>query len=99
MVIQLKTGKCINLTLEQYLDMSDEEYEFLNNPAYNIGSYPGSVWQGSQIQKKTSSREYIVEDMGFQEDSEEFYQEPITENDEISDLPEIVDLGDIPDED
>ena len=81
MIIQLKTGRIIHLTLDQYLDMSDEEFEFLNNPAYNIGNHPGSIWEGSQIErkrKKVEEGEEIDRSVDYSEEDEDiFYEEPL----------------------
>jgi hypothetical protein len=47
MFYQLPNGKVIEISTEQYLDMSDEELEYLI--AYNYGDVLENPWHGSVL--------------------------------------------------
>jgi hypothetical protein len=47
MFYQLPNGKVIEISTEQYLDMSDEELEYLI--AYNYGDVVENPWHGSVL--------------------------------------------------
>jgi len=49
MFYQLPNGKVIEMTVEQYLDMTDEELEYLI--AYNYGDHLENPWIGSVLNK------------------------------------------------
>jgi hypothetical protein len=49
MLYQLPNGKVIEISTEQFLEMSDEELEYLI--AYNYGDYVENPWFGSVISK------------------------------------------------
>ena len=71
MIYQLPSGKVINLSVEQYLEMSDSEIqEIICN---NYGSYIESPFYGSsaKINKKTKKNEDIDTSIDFIEDNEE----------------------------
>jgi hypothetical protein len=53
MLYQLPNGKVIEISTEQYLEMSDEELEYLI--AYNYGEIMEDPWFGSVLNKKESS--------------------------------------------
>jgi hypothetical protein len=53
MLYQLPNGKVIEISTEQYLEMSDEELEYLI--AYNYGEIMEDPWFGSVLSKKESS--------------------------------------------
>lgn len=64
MLYQLPTGKVIEISTEQYLEMSDEELEYLI--AYNYGEAMENPWFGSILSKSDntpSTPPDIVEDM------------------------------------
>lgn len=50
MLYQLPTGKTIEISTEQYLEMTDEDFEYLI--AYNYGDTLENPWFGSVITKK-----------------------------------------------
>lgn len=52
MFYQLPNGKVIEMTLEQYLEMTDEELEYLI--AYNYGDHLENPWAGSVLNKVES---------------------------------------------
>ena len=53
MLYQLPNGRVIEISTEQYFDMSDEELEYLI--AYNYGDLVENPWFGSVIHKKSSA--------------------------------------------
>lgn len=68
MMYQLPSGKVIYLTLEEYLDLSDQDLQDLIGT--NIGAYPTSIWEGSSIKSK-SDRKNVKNELDYTEDSEE----------------------------
>lgn len=50
MLYQLPNGKVIEISTEQYLEMSDEELEYLI--AYNYGDVMEDPWFGSVLHKR-----------------------------------------------
>ena len=63
MLYQLPNGRVIEISTEQYFDMSDEELEYLI--AYNYGDVVENPWFGSVIvkQSKAASVEEDVPDI------------------------------------
>lgn len=57
MLYQLPNGKVIEISTEQYVEMSDEEFEYLI--AYNYGDNLEDPWFGSVLSKRDTS---ITED-------------------------------------
>lgn len=53
MLYQLPNGKVIEISTEQYLEMSDEELEYLI--AYNYGETLENPWFGSVLSKKDNT--------------------------------------------
>lgn len=49
MIYQLPNGKCIEISTEQFIDMTDEELEYLI--AYNYGDVFENPWHGSILNK------------------------------------------------
>ena len=49
MIYSLPNGKVIYLSIEQYLDMTDQDIQFLMS--INAGEYSKGPWQGSSIRK------------------------------------------------
>jgi hypothetical protein len=49
MLYQLPNGKVIEMSTEQYLEMTDEDFEYLI--AYNYGEMQENPWFGSVITK------------------------------------------------
>jgi len=58
MLYQLPNGRVIEISTEQYFEMSDEELEYLI--AYNYGETLEDPWFGSVLSKGTTSK---VEDI------------------------------------
>lgn len=59
MLYQLPNGKVIEISTEQYLEMNDEELEYLI--AYNYGEIMEDPWFGSVLSKKSSSTPDVSE--------------------------------------
>lgn len=55
MLYQLPNGKVIEISTEQYFEMSDEELEYLI--AYNYGDIQEDPWFGSILSKQDKSKE------------------------------------------
>ena len=71
MQYQLKTGRVIYLSVEEYLSLSDQDIQDLEGS--NLGDYPISVWAGSAIKKEYKPKEKsdIDKSIDFKEDSDE----------------------------
>ena len=52
MIYQLPNGKCIEISTEQFIEMSDEELEYLI--AYNYGDVVENPWHGSILNRPSS---------------------------------------------
>jgi len=61
MLYQLPSGKVIEISTEQYLEMSDEELEYLI--AYNYGEVMEDPWFGSVLSKRDNSVSEDVSDV------------------------------------
>jgi hypothetical protein len=59
MLYQLPNGKVIEISTEQYIEMSDEEFEYLI--AYNYGEVVEDPWFGSVISKADNSKEDVTD--------------------------------------
>jgi hypothetical protein len=59
MFYQLPNGKVIEISTEQYFEMSDEELEYLI--AYNYGEVLQDPWFGSVLSKHDSSSDEHLE--------------------------------------
>lgn len=75
MLYQLPTGKVIEISTEQFLEMSDEELEYLI--AYNYGEVTEDPWFGSILNKRDTSSPVV-------QDAEDITETP--EEDKLSDL-------------
>lgn len=69
MLYQLANGRVIHLSIEEYLNLSDNDIQDLNG--MNIGDYPTSHWHDSVIrnEKKTVIKKEITLD--YELDSDE----------------------------
>ena len=69
MIYQLPNGKIIEISVEQYLDMSDAELNYLANG--NFGDYTsGNPFYGSVIKKSTREKSFFNElDYSVEDDS------------------------------
>ncbi len=71
MLYQLPDGRVINLSVEDYLSMSDQELQNLS--ASNLGRYATSPWDGSAIKKSNKEKKKfdIDKSIDFNEDNDE----------------------------
>ena len=76
MLYQLPNGKVVEISTEQYLEMSDEELEYL--VAFNYGDAMEDPWFGSIIKKSSLQSEDYPPDLPDIID--------VSENDKINDL-------------
>lgn len=84
-IYQLPNGKIIRLTLEEYLDLSDEDIVYL--VSIDFGESAQSPWTGSVLPYNTKGKDFE----NFEEDGDSNIR---------GDLPEDFDMGlDIPDVD
>ena len=60
MLYQLPNGKVIEISTEQYFDMTDEELEYLI--AYNYGETLEDPWFGSILSKADISKSEEIQD-------------------------------------
>jgi hypothetical protein len=60
MLYQLPNGKVIEMSTEQYFEMSDEELDYL--VAYNYGEVLENPWFGSILSKADNSRSEDIPD-------------------------------------
>jgi hypothetical protein len=58
MLYQLPNGKVIEISTEQYLEMTDEELEYLI--AYNYGDVQENPWFGSVLLKQEKEDDPVV---------------------------------------
>jgi hypothetical protein len=71
MIYQLPNGGCIELSVEQYLNMSDAELDYLN--AQGAGDHIDNPWFGSVLSKQIVTEldeEFIIEDLTVITDEE-----------------------------
>jgi hypothetical protein len=74
MIYQLPSGRTIEISLEQYLDMSDEDLDYLN--AYYTGDAVEDPWFGSVLNKMPPVEDYylpeepVIEDLTLIPDEE-----------------------------
>lgn len=61
MLYQLPNGKVIEISTEQYFEMSDEELEYLI--AYNYGDVMEDPWFGSVLNKKDRTPEEVPDNV------------------------------------
>ena len=59
MIYQLPNGKVIEISIEQYIELSDEELEYLI--AYNYGETLEDPWFGSVLSKGEQASTEILE--------------------------------------
>jgi hypothetical protein len=94
MLYQLPTGKVISLTIDEYLNLTDQDIQFLIS--VNAGEYANSPWVGSSIRNKSSiSKDVVTNEMDYTDPDEDKSHGDNPNLDEIS----LDDIGDIPDPD
>jgi len=85
MLYQLPNGKVIEISTEQYFEMTDEELEYLI--AYNYGDVQEDPWFGSILLKQEKEDDIVIQDVPEITD--------LSENDKLLDLD--IDYNDIVD--
>jgi hypothetical protein len=70
MLYQLPNGKVVKMTFEDFINLSDEDIQFLMS--INAGIHPTSYWHGSSIIKPKFNSKILAED-DLDEDSEEYF--------------------------
>ena len=66
MLYQLPNGKVIEISTEQYIEMSDEELEYLI--AYNYGDVLEDPWFGSVLSKQSKDNDVLPDLIDIPED-------------------------------
>lgn len=61
MIYQLPNGKIIHLSVEEYLDLTDQDIQYLMS--VNAGDNPKSPWHGSAIKKRKQKPSEEEEDI------------------------------------
>ena len=71
MLYQLSNGRVINISVEEYLNMSDQDLQDLS--AGCLGHYSTSPWDGSAIKnsKKIKEQSDIDKDIDYTEENDE----------------------------
>lgn len=87
MLYQLPNGKVINIAVDDYLNLTDEDIQMLI--ALNYGEYPSSYWYGSCIE--------TIEIVVKQTHDTSMYS--LDEQDEYLGNASNIDINNIPDED
>ena len=60
MIYQLPNGKVVYITLEEYLDLTDEDIQYLM--ALDFGEHIRDPFSGSAVKKNTKEKKYDFED-------------------------------------
>jgi hypothetical protein len=93
MLYQLPTGKVIRITVEQYLDLTDDDIAYLCNPANNHGTHVGSLWTGSVLknrkEKPTNTPTSDDDIHSTTEDDEVIQTNSYQEEEYLEDFPEV----------
>lgn len=76
---QLPTGKYVYLTMEEFLDMTDQDLQALI--AHNVGEYPSSYWDGSVIKRKSKSSFDVYNEIDYEPESDEIVIQTVSIND------------------
>ena len=99
MLYQLPNGRIINLTVEEFLNLSDNDIQDLNG--MNVGDYPTSNWHGSAIKKDKKSTQQKEISLDYDQDSDEVGPSTVSLNnltvDDIETINNIEDISEDPD--
>ena len=60
MIYQLPNGKVVYLSIEEYLDLTDEDIQYLM--ALDFGEHVRDPFSGSAVKKNTKEKEYDFDD-------------------------------------
>lgn len=87
-IFQLPSGKIVYLSVDDILNMTDEDEQFLHGA--DIGDFPSGPFHGSALHSRRSRKQqdyYNKEGLDYNEDSEDIQ------------IDEKIDLNSLPDED
>lgn len=78
MLYQLPNGRVIHISIEEYLNLSDQDIQDLS--ALNLGDYVASPWSDSAIKKEHKNKDQrdINKDIDYTEESDEIIIESTT---------------------
>lgn len=95
MIYQLPNGRVIHLTIDQYLDLTDEDIQYMMSA--NVGDHVNSPWYGSAISKKKKKdpEEDVDKSMDFQDDDEDKSHGVGIDDEALDEFPEIPDNSDL----
>lgn len=91
MLYQLPNGRVINLSLEEYLNMSDNDIQDLNGS--NVGNYPNSVWYQSTVKSTEKVKKAAEISLDYDQDFDDVTG-PITISINSLTIDEVEKLGD-----
>lgn len=98
MMYQLPSGKVIQITLEQYLEMTDEDIQYM--VSINYGDYIRNPFYGSATRAKAKKKKVEEDpediDTGIDfvnEDEDQSHGSNVVEEVPIDELPDIPDPG------
>jgi hypothetical protein len=81
MLYQLPNGKVIEISTEQYFEMTDEELEYLI--AYNYGEVQENPWFGSVLNKQDKSDDIVLPEITEISDDDKLLDLDVDYNDII----------------
>jgi hypothetical protein len=88
MIYQLPNGKIIHITIEEFLDLSDLDIQYLMS--VNAGNYAPSPWYGSVNRKAPANIESEIDnDIDYQEELEEPLHDGLQEEVPLEEFPDI----------
>lgn len=83
MLYQLPNGKVIEISTEQYLEMTDEELEYLI--AYNYGEIQEDPWFGSVLLKQEKENDIVLPEITEISETDKFLDLDVEDLDNIVD--------------
>ena len=99
MLYQLPNGRVIEMSLEQYLSMSDQELRDLNGLGSEFSSEISNPWHKSALKDATKGKiEKSTAIKEMEDDGIEYIQEHEPSLDEISDIDKLLDADFHPDD-
>ena len=91
MLYQLPNGKVVNLTIDQFLDMTDEDIQYMMS--MNAGDHVNSPWYGSIIAKNKSKdpEENFDKSMDYEDEEQDKSHGVGIDDPALDDFPELPD--------
>lgn len=90
MQYQLPNGKVVHLSIEEYLDLTDEDIQYLMSIDY--GEHIRDPFTGSAVEKNTKEKYY---DFDFLNQEDEEYNDIISDDQPFDDIIDLSDNLDI----